>query len=119
MSVQGKVPRIDVRISGLGARKVADLVRKTFKDARIELGTGKSVGVFETEWYRGISAELTPGKALHVYRDNAGMSLADVSEKTGIAVPHLSAMENGKRNIGKGSAQKLGKALKCEYRRFL
>jgi DNA-binding XRE family transcriptional regulator len=119
MSVHAKAPRIDVRISGPGARKVADLIRKIFKDARIELGTGKPVGVFETEWYKGIAAGLTPGRALHVYRDNAGMTLADIAEKTGIAVSHLSAMENGKRNIGKASAQKLGKALKCEYRRFL
>lgn len=119
MSVRAKAPRIDVRISGVGARKVADLIRRTFKDARIELGPGKTISVFDTEWYRGIAANLTPGKALHVYRDNAGLTLAEVSERTGIAVPHLSAMENGKRNIGKGSAQKLGKALKCEYRRFL
>jgi hypothetical protein len=28
-------------------------------------------------------------------------------------------MENDKHGIGKISAQKLGKALKCEYRRFL
>lgn len=119
MSVHAKAPRIDVRISGLGARKVAELIRRTFKDARIELGAGKSIGVFETEWYKGIAASLSPGKALRVYRDNAGMTLADVSEKTGIAVPHLSAMENGKRGIGKVSARKLGKALKCEYRRFL
>jgi helix-turn-helix protein len=119
MSVHAKVPRIDVRISGLGARKVAALIRKTFKDARIELGAGKSVALFETEWYKGMLGRLTPGKALFAYRDNAGLTLADVSEKTGIAASHLSAMENGKRNIGKGSAQKLGKALKCEYRRFL
>lgn len=119
MSVHGKTPHIDVRISGLGARKVAALVRKNFKDARIELGTGKPADIFETEWYKDIAATLTPGKALHVYRDNEGMTLADLSEKTGIAVSHLSAMENGKRNIGKATAQKLGKALKCEYRRFL
>lgn len=119
MSVHAKTPRIDVRISGLGARKVAELIRRTFKNARIELGTGKSVGVFESEWYKEMAGRLTPGKALHVYRSNVGMTLADVAEKTGIAVSHLSAMENDKRGIGKVSAQKLGKALKCEYRRFL
>jgi len=47
------------------------------------------------------------------------LTLAELSGKTGIAESHLSAMENDKRGIGKVTAQKLGKALKCEYRRFL
>ncbi len=119
MLVHAKAPRIDVRISGRGARQVANLLRRTYKDVRIELDRGASVDITETEWYKGISAKTTPGKALHTYRDNAGLTLAELSGKTGIAESHLSAMENDKRGIGKVTAQKLGKALKCEYRRFL
>ncbi len=119
MLVHAKAPRIDVRISGRGARQVANLLRRTYKDVRIEPDSGETVDITETSWYKGISAKLTPGKALRAYRDNAGLTLAELSEKAGIAESHLSAMENAKRGIGKVSAQKLGKALKCEYRRFL
>jgi hypothetical protein len=119
MLVHAKALRIDVRISGRGARQVANLLRRTYREVRIELDGGESVDITETEWYKNISAKATPGKALHTYRGNAGLTLAQLSGKTGIAESHLSAMENGKRGIGKVTAQKLGKALKCEYRRFL
>ncbi|MFC1585644.1 helix-turn-helix domain-containing protein [Fibrobacterota bacterium] len=79
----------------------------------------ETVPIRETDWWKEISAKVTPADALRCYRDNAELTLKEVSEKTGIAVPHLSAMENGKRNIGKISAQKLGKALNCNYKRFL
>lgn len=117
--IHAKTPRIDVRISGRGARQVANLLLRTYKDVRIEPDGGVSVDIAETEWFKSISARLTPGKALHTYRDNAGLTLAELSSKAGIAESHLSAMEHDKRGIGKITAQKLGKALKCDYRRFL
>lgn len=119
MLVHAKVPRIDVRISGRGARQVANLLRRTYKDVRIELDSAESIEITGTDWYKNISTKLTPGKALHIYRDNAGLTLAELSVKSSIAESHLSAMENDKRGIGKVTAKKLGKALKCEYRYFL
>ena len=119
MLVHAKTPRIDVRISGRGARQVANLLRRTYRDVRVLPDVGESVDVTETDWFKGVSMRMNPGKALYVYRDNANLTLAELSAKTGIAESHLSAMENGKRGIGKVTAQKLGKALKCDYRRFL
>jgi hypothetical protein len=119
MLVHAKAPRIEVRISGRGARQVAILIQRTFRDVRILPDSGEAVDISDTEWFRKMSVKMTPGKALHTYRSNSGLTLADLSTLTGIAESHLSAMENGKRGIGKISAQKLGKALKCEYRRFL
>ncbi len=119
MLVHVKTPRIDVRISGRGARQVAKLIRRAYKDVRIELDSSAAVDISGTEWFKTMSFKMTSGRALFTYRDNAGLTLAELSEKTGIAESHLSAMENDKRGIGKISAQKLGKALKCEYRRFL
>lgn len=119
MLVRARAPRIDVRISGRGARQVADLLRRTYRDVRILPDDDEFVDILETDWYKSISATMTPGNALRIYRDNAGFTLAELSARTGIAESHLSAMENNKRGIGKITAQKLGKALKCEYRRFL
>ena len=66
-----------------------------------------------------MEAELTPGRALRVYRGNAGLTLAALSEETGIPIPHLSGMEHDKRPIGKLNARRLADALSCDYRRFL
>ncbi len=38
---------------------------------------------------------------------------------TGISRSNISAMEHGKRAIGKETAKKLAAVLKCDYRRFL
>jgi len=38
---------------------------------------------------------------------------------TGIPRRHISEMEHGKRPIGKETARRLAKALKCDYRVFL
>ena len=54
---------------------------------------------------------LTPGRALHVYRDNAGLTLAALSSKTGIPVPHFSEWSTDKRPIGKVNARRLAAAL--------
>jgi len=42
-----------------------------------------------------------------------------LAELTGISRSNISAMEHGKRPIGKETAQKLAVALNCDYRRFL
>lgn len=61
--------------------------------------------VEETEWYKKMQAEATPGSAL--------------SEKSGVPEAHLPEMENGKRPIGEKMALKLSKALECDYRSLL
>jgi len=66
-----------------------------------------------------LDADVTPGTSLRVYRDNAGWTQAQLSEKTGIPVPHLSGMENDRRPIGKATAKKLAAAFDTDYRRFV
>ena len=117
MLVVAKKPHINVEIKGRGVTHLLKVIKTSFKDVKIE--DDESVPIKETSWWKKMSAKLMPADALRCYRDNAEMTLKELAEKTGIAVPHLSAMENGKRNIGKITAKKLGKALHCNYRRFL
>jgi DNA-binding XRE family transcriptional regulator len=42
-----------------------------------------------------------------------------LAKLTGISRSNISAMEHGKRPIGKETAKKLATALNCDYRRFL
>ena len=118
MLVHAKTPLIEVQVIGRGSRHVVALIRRAYPAATVTDDNG-SIDITQTDWYRKISSKMTPGKALRSYRDNAGLTLAQLSVKAGIAAPHLSAMENDKRGIGRATAMKLGKALKCEYQRFL
>jgi predicted transcriptional regulator len=96
------------------------LIKKNFTDVEVKKDDDDEVVLIEeTDWYKEISKSMTAAKALKIYRENAGLTMVELSEMCGIAQSHLSDMENGKRNIGKISAQKLGKALNCNYKRFL
>jgi len=113
------VPPTDIRITGAGAQTVLEDLRRIYDDNLIIEEDEEYVDVEETDWYKKMRANMTPGAALRVYRQNAGLSLADLSEKSGVPKGHLSQMENGKRPIGKNMACKLSKVLRCNYRSLL
>lgn len=118
MLVVEKTHRIRVSITGTGAKKAAEALARAYPAARI-FDDEETEPLRGSGWFEKLEAELTAGRALRVYRDNAGLTLAALFEKTGIPVPHLSAMEHDKRPIGGTLARRLGTALKCDYRRFL
>ena len=47
------------------------------------------------------------------------LSQEELAKLTGISRSNISAMEHGKRPIGKETAKRLAGILKCDYRRFL
>lgn len=76
------------------------------------------------------SSETIPVSAPELDTNPAGVYLRGIrlredltqnalAELTGISRANISAMEHGKRPIGKESARKLATALNCDYRRFL
>lgn len=52
-------------------------------------------------------------------RRREDLSQAELAEKTGIPQSHISQMENGKLEIGKERAKRLGEVLNTDYRLFL
>ena len=63
--------------------------------------------------------EELPGICLSGSRLKEGMTQKEFSELTGIPQSHISAMENGKRQIGKKRGKILAKALNVGYKVFL
>lgn len=61
----------------------------------------------------------TAGSRLRGARGLREMTQARLAELIGVNAPNISAMENGKRPIGKVMAKKLGEALGFSYRVFL
>jgi len=60
-----------------------------------------------------------PGVCLAGARTREAITQKQLSEMTGIPQRHISEMENGKRPIGKKTAQILAKALNTSYKVFL
>lgn len=61
----------------------------------------------------------TPGYYLRLYRKRAELTQVVLAKKVAMHQHHLSEMEHNKRPIGKVSAQKLAKVLKCDYHQLL
>ena len=66
-----------------------------------------------------LDIKVKPSEFLKEQRKRMGLTLAQLSHLTEIAVPNLSAMESGKRSMGVATAKILAKALKINYRVFV
>jgi hypothetical protein len=118
MLVVEKARHIEVEIRGPGVDAVLSILRRELP--ALETSDDDVYEPVEgSDWFAALAADVTPGQSLRIYRDNAGWTQAQLSEQTGIPVPHLSGMENDKRPIGKVSARKLAQALGTDYRRFM
>jgi hypothetical protein len=118
MLVAVKTPRINVHLNGTGAQIVVRVLREQFKDVRVTHGD-EAVDITTTAWWKKMEASSHKGHTLWTYRDNAGLSLTQLSKVSGIAKSHLSDMEHGKRAIGLRTAKRLSVALGVDHRMFL
>lgn len=118
MQVRAKTPHIDVQITGPGADILVDMLKKSIKGVKVSTDD-ETVPLGADPWFQDLRKSRTSGEVLWCYRDNAGLTLEALAEKSGIAKSHLSEMENNKRPIGLITAKKLAAALGCDFHRFL
>ena len=60
-----------------------------------------------------------PGVVLKGLRARDGLTQVRLAQKIAVAQADISAMENGRRPIGKAMAKRLAKVFKADYRVFL
>ncbi|MBW1782168.1 MAG: helix-turn-helix domain-containing protein [Deltaproteobacteria bacterium] len=116
-----KTPRTDIRMRGEIPPRVLEVLRNEYgAKLRILEEDEEIVEVMETDWYREIKAQTTPGDAMRIYRENAGMTQAQLGKKLGdIPRQIVSNMERGKRSISLATAKKLSAIFKVPASRFL
>ena len=122
MQVAVKTPRIELQMKGdIPERVILFLEEEYGVSLRPTADDGEeAANALETDWYKRTMAAMTPGKALRIYRENAGLTQAALGERMGgIPRQHISNMENGKRPIGKENAKRLAAALHVDYRVLL
>jgi len=66
-----------------------------------------------------IFPDLHSGSAIRGLRYREGMTQAQLAEKIGVKIRHVSEMEKGRRQIDKETAKRLAKALNTTYKVFL
>ncbi len=117
-----KTPLIDIHIKGKIPTRLVTVLKKEYgkkvhltKEADDEL-----LNVFQTDWYKRIKKTLTPGTNLKIYRQNLGLTQAQLGEKLGnLPKQFVSNMENGIRPISKKTALKLAKLFRTSVDRFI
>lgn len=57
--------------------------------------------------------DISPGESLRIIRELQELSQNDLAELTGIAQSTISAIENGRTNLGVERASTLARALRC------
>ena len=121
MQVLVKTPRTNIHIQGDIPSRVIDMLRSEYGgELKIYEGEEEYVEVTESDWYKEIKAETTPGDAMRIYRKNQQLTQAQLGEKLG-NVPRqiVSNMERGKRSISLATAKKLSVIFNVPASRFL
>jgi len=108
------------RVKGDIPHKVTDYLAREFgPDFEIPEAEEEFVNIFETDWYREISAATTPGDVLKIYRENIGLTQAELGRKLGEFTAHeISDMEADKSCISREAAEKLSSFFEVPISRF-
>jgi len=116
-----KTPHTNIHIQGEIPTRILDVLRSEYGGKlKIFEGEDEYVEVTETDWYKEIKSESTPGDAMRIYRENQHLTQAQLGEKLG-NVPRqiVSNMERGKRSISLATAKKLSVIFNVPASRFL
>ena len=117
-----KTPRIEVNIRGeLSPKLIAVLEEEFGKELLLtEESDEETLDIFATDWYREIQSKTTPGDTLKIYRENHGLTQAQLGEMLGgIPRQHVSNMERGLRPVSMKTARKLAKVFKVSPGKFV
>ena len=117
-----KTPHTEIIIKGNISEKVLSTLMEEYGRAFhiIENKDDGLVNVFEIEWYKSVKAKTLPGDFLRIYRENKGLTQAELGKILGgIPRQHISNMERGQRSISINIARKLSEILNVSVERFI
>ena len=96
------------------------LEREFGQDVEVVENDEELLNIFDTNWYKYVSEATTPGDTLKIYRENFGLTQADLGQKLGkFTRQKISDMERNKRSISKDVAKKLSQLFDVPIDRFL
>jgi DNA-binding XRE family transcriptional regulator len=117
-----KTPRIKIEIRGKISKRLLDVLKEEY-GSEVQIipdDEDEKIDIFETDWYKNLKENLTPGKNMRIYRQNLGITQKELGELLG-GVPrqHISNMERGIRAISKKVALNLSKIFNISVDKFI
>jgi len=116
------MPHIKIDIKGEIHPKLLSVLKEVYgkKVKIIKNKDDELIDVFQTEWYKKINDDSTPGKNMKLYREIHKMTQDELGEKMGgISRQNISHMERGIRSISKSNAKLLAKIFDVPVDRFI
>lgn len=110
-------PPVDLRVTGAGTPQFLSQLRERYPGQM--MASRDLLELPNTEWYRALEREMSAGKCLHIYRQNAGLNLRALSDICGIPRPQLAAWEDGLEPLAEADALQLALYLECDHRSLL
>ncbi len=122
MQAHVKTPHIKIDINGEIHPKVLTVLKEVYgkKVKLIKENDDELIDIFETEWYKKINSQMTPGKNMKIYRENKKITQEELGIKLGgISKQNISHMERGIRPISLKNAKLLAKIFNVPVDRFI
>lgn len=122
MQARVKTPHIKIEMKGDINPKVLSVLKEVYgkKVKLIKENDDELVDVFETEWFKNINAQMTPGKNMRIYREIHKMTQEELGKKLGgISRQNISHMERSIRPISKKTAKLLAALFTVPADRFI
>jgi DNA-binding XRE family transcriptional regulator len=123
MQAHVKTPHTKIDIKGQIHPKILSVLKEVYgKKVKVieDYDSDEYVDVFETEWYKKINAQMTPGKNMRIYRQNRKLTQEELGVKLGgISKQNISHMERDIRPISKKNAKLLAKIFDVPADRFI
>ena len=116
-----KTPHTNIQIQGDIPSRFLDMLRNEYGNKlKIYEGEEEYIEITESDWYKEIKSETTPGDAMRLYRNNHQLTQTQLGEKLGnIPRQLISNMECGRRSISLATAKKLSAIFTVPASRFL
>jgi DNA-binding XRE family transcriptional regulator len=122
MQARVKTPHIKIEMKGDINPKVLSVLKEVYgkKVKLIKENDDELVDVFETEWFKNINAQMTPGKNMRIYREIHKMTQEELGKKLGgISRQNISHMERSIRPISRKTAKLLAALFAVPADRFI
>ena len=119
MQVVVKKPHI--RMEGEISAELIKFLKEKYGDVEvIENEDEELVEITQSDWYRNIRHQISPGENMAIYRKLHGLSQETLGKKIGsFSRQNISNMERGHRPISKAVAKRMAELFDVSVEKFL
>ena len=102
-----KTRRIEIKMEGDIPKKILSVLEELYGE-KVIISDDGYVNIEDTDWYKKIKKEMSPGDYMKIYRQNRKMTQTELGKELGgISKQNISHMERGTQGISKNNAKKL------------